>query len=1294
MIKKKPAAASNLGSIQNGADKNNADANVPTLPPKQSSLVFEPQTAATNIKSVGASVAGPSPKPQNAVIEEPKSASATVSEIPELGKNNSSDSKNGSNNTSDLAGGRRLSKSLIPIPSGSQISLNEPKGPPTDVIVKRIERDPNSRRTKEKPDPSKRGNTSGPSIQRMEKRSQMAQQGGVVKVVTVNDGNGGGTGAMQKQANRNGANRVQFDMDGDGKSGNGKVLAGEKPTSILRKSSDTGQSFTNIAEDAIPPEVVPGTGDTSKAKEAVVVTDKSKPGDHGPASDATGPTNPPSAGPENPAKSQTAVSKQSAQIPPAKSPQAAEPKPGDSQAKQAEKAPSLQKGALKSGSTDSLTSKNGKVVKVLKKKLIPIDGPDAAITDSSTKPAKSANPKPPKPDATTKPPTAVAGTKGNASAAVKPGAKPTGTAKPETGKPVDTKKESPQGPTTPKSSAKSRSNSVPPAKTDTKPSKPASEANPKPDPKEPKANTAARQKSKSEPIKSNAAAKQNDKAAALPSKVVDNSKSKIPSAQASSAKKAEGSTSKTSEKSKTPNSKPKDSKETEVVVPEAVPAAVNVTEPTATAAESGTETKAQRSFRLRSRLKMGVDGCFAMGLSEPSDEGSSPALTESGSVKTEIPVRKPEPPPPDMAAPKPVASVSATVPLKRHPSARRSVIKTLGLPATGWSIENFNREEVQERTRVYKFRRARSLEDVSQMYALYRKRHPLAFGHHDNYNEAYLLAGQMGNKDEMFRKYSADDHNYNPRYDEVSAEGFGFENPALEAERADLRSPATLPPIRKSNASSLTAKSQPVLSETSVRYLQQHIDRTKKQGVQVTLPRSRSRTRNPTPPVLDANGYVPRRPAPHPLLVKHVASGSNRPITRGEAAAMQAAVPPRQQESARYNVARVHDTTRYSDRIQKRKELYPLDIADGEDNERGRSRHRNPPSQDATADILALQEQIRSLERAAIASKDFSQQRQLAAPFDSTYGFSQNTVRPDPEPSVSDASEPRYRPLKTKKVQSRKVPIMTQKQPKMKGKPLKKLEIDAPETQNPMNPGLSFQYLQQTLGGPQWWSQQQQMNQLPPNQQLLPPLPPYLQQQQQQLQMQQFQQNPFQYPQQSLQGQQQSQSMPVFIPSANPSVPPSLMPARIRIQNVPVMVMQQAMVIEPTGEPAGSLGAHGSSEANAGTTAFIDAGMSGLSAGALSMPYYGNGFGLGAGSTEAGVGGPAFDPMNMNGMPYTGGYDPYNFNGGQYRGGFGFPNAVFPKANAGAKEVPVIGGKKTGVRSMIKKGIIGRHKVG
>ncbi|KAJ3224521.1 hypothetical protein HDU81_008483, partial [Chytriomyces hyalinus] len=296
-----------------------------------------------------------------------------------------------------------------------------------------------------------------------------------------------------------------------------------------------------------------------------------------------------------------------------------------------------------------------------------------------------------------------------------------------------------------------------------------------------------------------------------------------------------------------------------------------------------------------------------------------------------------------------------------------------------------------------------------------------------------------------------------------------------------------------------------------------------------------------------------------------------------------------------------------------------------------------------------------------------------------------NTFRPDPEPSVSDVSEPRYKPLKTKKVQSRKAPIMPQKQPKLKGKPLKKLDMDTPETQHPMNPGVPFQYLQQNLGGPQWWSQQQQMNQLPPNQQLLPPLPPYLQQQ---LQMQQFQQNAFQYPQQPMQGQQQSQSMPVFIPSGNPSVPPSLMPARIRIQNVPVMVMQQAMVIEPTGEPAGSLGINGSGEGNPGTTAFIDAGMSGLSPGALSMPYYGNNF---AGSTDTGAGGPVFDSMNMNGLPYTGGYDAFNFNGGR---GFGFPNAVFPKANAGAKEVPVAGGKKTGVRSMIKKGIIGRHKVG
>ncbi|KAJ3217344.1 hypothetical protein HDU81_000856, partial [Chytriomyces hyalinus] len=720
-------------------------------------------------------------------------------------------------------------------------------------------------------------------------------------------------------------------MDGDGKSGTGKVLAGEKPTSILRKSSDAGQSITNLAEDAAPSETVSGTGDAAKAKDAVTAdsaADKSKPGDLGLAPE---PTKPASTGPENSIKAQTAASKQSAQIPPAKVPKAAEPKPGDSQA------PSLQKTGLKSGLTDSLTSKNGKVVKVLKKKLIPIEGPDAAATQSATKPVKPANPKPPKLDAATKPPTT--GPKGNSSATGKPGSKPPAPTKPETapGKAADTKNESAKGPATPKSSAKSRSNSVPPAKTDAKTTKPAT---PKPDSKEPKANTTARQKSKSEPTKINSTAKPGETVAALPSK------SKILSAQTSAAKKAEGSTSKPSEKSKAANAKPKDSKETEAVVPEAVPTPATATEPTTTVAETSTETKAQRSFRLRSRLKMGVDGCFAMGLSEPSEEGSSAPPTDSDSAKTEIPVRKPEPPPPDVAPSKPVASISSSpTPLKRHPSARRSVIKTLGLPATGWSIENFNREDVQERARVYKFRRARSLEDVSQMYALYRKHHPLAFGHHDNYNEAYLLAGQMGNKvreqqyrvaftnflhvqDEMFRKYSADDHNYNPRYDDVSAEGFGFENPALEAERADLRSPTTLPPIRKSNASSLTAKTQPTLSETSVRYLQQHIDRTKKQGVQVTLPRSRSRTRNPTPPVLDANGYVPRRPAPHPLLVKHVASGPNRPITRGEAAAMQASMPPRQQQSAGYNTARVQDTTRYSDRIQKRKELYPLDIPD------------------------------------------------------------------------------------------------------------------------------------------------------------------------------------------------------------------------------------------------------------------------------------------------------------------------------------------------------------------------------
>ncbi|KAJ3031240.1 UNVERIFIED_CONTAM: hypothetical protein HDU68_005579, partial [Siphonaria sp. JEL0065] len=161
---------------------------------------------------------------------------------------------------------------------------------------------------------------------------------------------------------------------------------------------------------------------------------------------------------------------------------------------------------------------------------------------------------------------------------------------------------------------------------------------------------------------------------------------------------------------------------------------------------------------------MEIDGCFAMGLCAPVEADLSPpmSLPEELSESTEPLMED------NIQTPKAISNIPSPLPLRRHPSARRTVMKTIGYPPTGWSPENHEADIVEE-TKHYRFRRAKSLEDASVMYSAYRETHPLPFGHHGTYNEFKVLRGDETDANEVPEEQKS--------YEDAMMESFGFTAP-------------------------------------------------------------------------------------------------------------------------------------------------------------------------------------------------------------------------------------------------------------------------------------------------------------------------------------------------------------------------------------------------------------------------------------------------------------------------------------------------------------------------------------
>ncbi|KAI8609720.1 hypothetical protein BC830DRAFT_1173316 [Chytriomyces sp. MP71] len=814
MFKTKPVAGTPLATAKPEGDPD-SDKIVPKLPSKQLSLVLEignQQLPPSDIKPVDPPLSARSTKPL---------------------QTSTKDASTDSPRTSDVV--RRVSKSMIPVPSLS--SLTDIKAPATEVIVKRIERNPNSRRSEVfESNPNKSG---GPSIQRIERRSIVQQQAGQVKVVTVNDGSRGGNAAPQpklqqeeqpehRNSTSTAGNRVRFDMnersESTSKAPQGKSGTNDRPSGILRRPTDVGIVKSPIFEERgkepknsekIPAQTL-GIEEPADATAKTVDNSQS----------VEKPTAIPSAK-FTPVKSTAVASTKTANPTPTKSELNLKPPPAkvktsqtsasevteanDNMLLEASKNPTIGKDLpkakdSKSLQTLSLDSLTPKPVTVSKKKLIPIDGP-VLSKDGPRKviPGAEAGKETGKPTMRNLPAKElkVPAGKDSSSPPKLPGAegkdipkkdesknKPlkeklpvaklemskADSAKGNVGKdksmPPAKEPKIPTDPSSYKKDSKERSKSVPPSP----PRKDAvkdslSTAPLKPEFKKPTAEKALkREKSTSERPAQNKTEKLINLKVDNKSKLasIDDIKSTMgPSVSKVESKRTESSKSskempsaggtgkKTDEKSKTTATRElKTSSDNllshELISSETieVPQINDSRDPTASIPVDVVETRLQRSFRLRTKLKMDVTGCYAMGLNNPLELDSAPPASETDATtqkESTIPaVKKPEPPPPvikvddvvSKAEPSPLSlRISSPLPLQRHPSARRKVMKNLGYPVTGWAIEKLNIDEVPDKTRLYKYRRARSLEDVSRIYNWYRQAFPLPFGHNMNYND-------------------------------------------------------------------------------------------------------------------------------------------------------------------------------------------------------------------------------------------------------------------------------------------------------------------------------------------------------------------------------------------------------------------------------------------------------------------------------------------------------------------------------------------------------------------------------
>ncbi|KAI8612189.1 hypothetical protein BC830DRAFT_593351 [Chytriomyces sp. MP71] len=808
MLNRKLAGGALQAPEKPGRDPD-SDKSVPKLPSKPPSLMLAtetPQLPLSEIKSVGLSLSAPSPKPQQAIVKDVSTDSPRNSDV-----------------------SRRVSQSMIPVPS--QGSHTDIKAPATEVIVKRIERNPNSRRSEVfESNPNKSG---GPTIQRIERRSTVQHQAGQVKVVTVNDGSGGGTGAPhtklqeEKQDTVNSmdsaGNRVRFDMNESSetapKAPQGKSVTGERPSGILRRPADVDMVQSPIIEEreegsknaekkyvamsviAKPADISESTTKSAflpaekgiQVKSTTVSVSNSRAVDNAPTT-FDGNFKPLPA-PEKPSQRPLAseVSNYSKTPTEGSNPTISKNSPKTKDSK-----------SLQASSSASLTRKT---ITVSKKKLIPLDGP-VPSNDGPVKevPGVKSGPETAKPSVKNLSAKELKEPSGKESSLKNDPPKLLRTVAKDLQKVEKPSKDKLSAPKLEMSNAdvaketlvndklnlaakeaniradhlankedrKPRSKSVPPSvtrKDEVKGSK--STAPLKPEIKKPPEEEALkRQKSTSEPKgktqkleklqldeKAKRASIGDIKSTMGPGLSKVSSKKGDESLKSSKEKLTAGGTAKkTNDKSKTkPTQDLKPSGDnlanfsSNLIPSETVEVPpVNISSDSTTSLPIDlSETRLQRALRLRSKLKMDIDGCFAMGLSDPSDDLAKPAEETDAKIEPEIPVpKKPEPPPPVIKADVKTAAstteslpsslrISSPLPLERHPSARRKVIKNLGYPATGWTIETLNREEVPDKPRFYKFRRARSLEDVSRIYNWYRQTFPLPFGHYTNYNDVF-----------------------------------------------------------------------------------------------------------------------------------------------------------------------------------------------------------------------------------------------------------------------------------------------------------------------------------------------------------------------------------------------------------------------------------------------------------------------------------------------------------------------------------------------------------------------------
>ncbi|ORY40393.1 hypothetical protein BCR33DRAFT_852726 [Rhizoclosmatium globosum] len=703
-------------------------------------------------------------------------------------------------------------------------------------------------------------------------------------------------------------------------------------------------------------------------------------------------------------------------------------------------------------------------------------------------------------------------------------------------------------------------------------------------------------------------------------------------------------------------------------------------------------SRLQRTLKLRASLKLDVDGVFAMGLAAPVEDDLSPPtdlpkeLLEPEKPADTKPYVEEEPETPAIPA------VSSPLPLKRHPSARRTVMKAIGYPATGWSAEKFDEKETDTPMPQYRFRRAKSLEDATRVYSEYRETHPLPFGHHGTFSEYRAVRGDNVETESQAKT------NPHQTYEDAMMESFGFTVPPAPPATPNHKRPTTvpiptpqrpgttiiaanklaprklqsaqelksvmgttaippLPPLAKPPASlGSQVAPPPSIAENSVKYLEQYINRAKKAGREPPTVILQNQMRN-VGVAAGAGGGVPtldsfpRRPAPPPILRKPGKSSDRDGVRNRQAS------EPRGGASGAGE-----DWERYSNIVQRRTGWEPgvSYLDDEEEENRGRSRSRRRENTPADFGERAKSEpRIKSLER-GLATRESMRPVPVSNGLyeEEPFGFEDvgqpldwsQSKKAGAQKSAGKSimSKPKSKANSPKVARKSKGMIATSS---LKGKPLKRIELEPEPQAMPSNFQSQAQFTMP------WLNNQMGMMGIQPNGMFPQNFPMYLQdphqQQASQLQLQQqliqnhfpwfssfnafpphqhFQAPPSKQHQEGSEAPAKSVSTkpkakdsklnsvksakksnakastkstqkqtttstttdrgpkpprpPTALPTYNsmytnqlpqmmspqPFVPPTLMPARIRVQNVPVVMLQQAMVIEPTGEPPGSYG--------------------------------------------------------------------------------------------------------------------------